>query len=48
MTCGNDVIEGGPVPNPEPGTVFLLGVGLFGMAIVGRKSGLGKKKVKTE
>ena len=36
MTCGNDVIEGS-APVPEPGTVFLLGVGLIAMATRGRR-----------
>jgi hypothetical protein len=36
MTCGNDVIEGS-APVPEPGTVFLLGVGLIALATRGRR-----------
>jgi hypothetical protein len=42
MTCGNDVIEGA-APVPEPGTVFLLGAGLFGLAAAGRKRLLGSR-----
>ncbi len=36
MTCGNDVIEGGVVI-PEPSTVILLGIGLLGLGIYGRR-----------
>jgi len=36
MTCGNDVVEGS-APVPEPGTVFLLGVGLIALATRGRR-----------
>ena len=34
--CGNDVVEG-QVGVPEPGSMLLLGFGLFGLGAVGRK-----------
>ena len=36
MSCGNDVIESCS-PVPEPQTLLLMGIGLLGLAFVGRK-----------
>lgn len=44
MACGNDVIEGpasNVAPVPEPSTVIMFGIGLAGLA------GLGRKRIKT-
>jgi hypothetical protein len=38
MTCGNDNLMGqGTAPVPEPQTLLLMGIGLLGLAFVGRK-----------
>lgn len=38
MSCGNDVIEGAaPIPNPEPSTFLLTGLGILGAAYLRRK-----------
>ena len=39
MECGNDNILGqsGPIPTPEPGTMMLLGFGMLGLAVYGKR-----------
>jgi hypothetical protein len=41
MQCGNDVVEGTPVP--EPSTLFLMGSGLLGIVILGKRRLCGKQ-----
>jgi hypothetical protein len=37
MECGNDNLLGQAAPVPEPGTMMLLGLGMLGMAVYGKR-----------
>jgi hypothetical protein len=37
-TCANDVVEGGGTPVPEPGSMLLLGLGIAGLGVCGRRA----------